>query len=247
MSECQFCGKETKNPKFCSKSCQIKKRNRDNNPMSNPKTVEKMIASVTGMKKKPRCQEANEKISKSLTGRKLSQEHINNTKLGVQKYYKEHPFIIPIERNVLEKIVSESGSFYEVSKKLNINKTTINQWIIKLGIDFSHFRFLNREDKTDFQKYKQQVWQITNKFRKKLFDIWNGKCYYTGKCLNKKDKKLISTIDHKISIRFGFDNKINPTIIGDFSNLCICARWYNSFKHCRTELQQIVYHSNHLI
>lgn len=38
------------------------------------------------------------------------------------------------------------------------------------------------------------------------------------------------TIDHKISVYYGFINNISPEEIGDISNLCITKRWINSTK-----------------
>jgi hypothetical protein len=246
MNICLYCGKETKNLKYCNKSCQMKKRNRDNNPMANKDNIEKMRKKVIGMIKKPRSVESNKKISQSLTGRKLPEEVKQKISLTLKESKKNWKPNIDIDQ--LTHIVKNSYSFYEVSKKLHINKTTIKQWIVKLKIDYSHFKFLNKsDDKSDFQKYKRNVWLLTNRVRKKLFDMWDGKCYYTCVILNKKDTKLIPTIDHKISCRFGYDNNINPEIIADISNLCICARWYNSFKHTRTLKDHIIVHAAKLL
>jgi len=78
MNRCLYCGKETKNPKFCSIYCrskfysgdrnvakrfEIKKFHKDNNPMKNPKIKEKHRKIMIEINSKT---EINEKRSKSL-------------------------------------------------------------------------------------------------------------------------------------------------------------------------------------
>lgn len=52
--------------------------------------------------------------------------------------------------------------------------------------------------------------------------------------LHYNDKKY-PTIDHKISIKYGLDNNIDPKIIGGLGNLCVTKRSINSKKHSKTE------------
>ena len=42
---------------------------------------------------------------------------------------------------------------------------------------------------------------------------------------------LIPTIDHRVSVYFGFHNKLNPEFVADIRNLCICCKHCNSSKH----------------
>jgi hypothetical protein len=90
-------------------------------------------------------------------------------------------------------------------------------------------------NKTEFRKYWTLVWRETRKYKKKLFELWNGKDHYTGEFLITNDKsfndKRYRTIDHKTSISYGFKNNINPKEIGKIDNLCICSRSTNSKKH----------------
>jgi len=89
------------------------------------------------------------------------------------------------------------------------------------------------EFKTEFELYFRNVWNETKKHKKKLFDSWNGKCYYSDEILNKKinyNEPNYPVIDHKISVYYGFKNNINYKIIGDISNLCICSRKINNKK-----------------
>ena len=46
---------------------------------------------------------------------------------------------------------------------------------------------------------------------------------------------MISLLDHKISIIYGFKNNISPEEIGDISNLCMTKKGINSSKSFLTE------------
>jgi len=92
--------------------------------------------------------------------------------------------------------------------------------------------------KTEFELYTKIVRNKTNRVKDKLFESWNGLDYYDSENIknNLKHKhfdKRYPTIDHKISIYFGFINKIDPEIIGDLNNLCITKRSINSSKHVK--------------
>ena len=95
--------------------------------------------------------------------------------------------------------------------------------------------------------YRLAVMRETKKWVEKLFDTWDGRCYYTGELLvpteewNKQNKghpsgnKLQPTVDHKISVNFGLTHNIDPKIIGNINNLCICSRSINSIKKTHGE------------
>jgi len=84
-------------------------------------------------------------------------------------------------------------------------------------------------DKTEFQKYRIKVNTLTRKNKKQLFEDWDGKDYYNCRDINNLPKKDI-TIDHKISVKYGFDNNISVEEISNINNLCICSRKSNCCK-----------------
>lgn len=91
------------------------------------------------------------------------------------------------------------------------------------------------KEKNDFKKYKSKVLSVTRKNLKTLFENWNGYDYYDQEYI--KDyflldcrNKLYPTIDHKLSIFYGFKNNIDVEIIGDIENLCITKKTINSSK-----------------
>jgi hypothetical protein len=88
----------------------------------------------------------------------------------------------------------------------------------------------------NFEIYTKKVRKLTNKVRKDLFNDWCGYDYYDGEFieenlkLNKNDG-LYPTIDHKISIYYGFNNGLNIEEISSIDNLCITKRIINSSKN----------------
>ena len=73
---------------------------------------------------------------------------------------------------------------------------------------------------------------------KTLYDNWNGKDFYSNEnilvnlSLNSNNKEY-PTVDHKLSIKYGFDNKIEPEKIASIENLCITTRSNNSSKNSK--------------
>ena len=93
-----------------------------------------------------------------------------------------------------------------------------------------------------YRIYYKKVIKLTNIYKDQLFNEWDGLCYYTGKKLLTRDKKnynnsIYPTVDHKISIFYGFKNDIDFNKIGSFDNLCICGRKINIQKSLLTEDQ----------
>ena len=103
-------------------------------------------------------------------------------------------------------------------------------------------KIVPREDKILFDEYKAKVKYYTNKSVKKMStpDI----CYYSGFPIF-KDKQInynsqfYATLDHKISVLYGFIHKIDAEQIGSIENLCWCSRLVNALKCEMTEQEFI--------
>jgi hypothetical protein len=94
------------------------------------------------------------------------------------------------------------------------------------------------EDLTGFKKYNRIVRRLTNRNKKKLLESWSGYDFYEGDYI--KDNFTLNhthsdypTIDHKISLKYGFLNNIPEEIISDIDNLCFTKRGINSKKRCK--------------
>lgn len=109
----------------------------------------------------------------------------------------------------------------------NIIKTKIERGFISLNT-------------ASFIDYRRVVNNLTEKNRQKLFSDWNGFDYYDGEYIKDNlslwynDSKYPS-LDHKVSILYGFENGIPPEEISDLKNLCITKRSLNSSKGFKTE------------
>lgn len=133
------------------------------------------------------------------------------------------------------------------SKSKQVRDKMRESCLVKYGtIDFAsseiakEIRIKNKQQicdelKTEFDIYQNKVRRITNRLRKKLYENWNGIDFYDKENifnnLNLKNTdKRYPTIDHKISIYYGFINKIDIEVIGGLENLCITKRSINSTK-----------------
>jgi len=89
---------------------------------------------------------------------------------------------------------------------------------------------------TPFLLYKRKCRNLTNKVKGELFSNWDGYDYYDGEfiknnlLLNHK-VNIYPTIDHKITIWYGFMNNLTVEEISSINNLCITKRSINSRKN----------------
>lgn len=170
--------------------------------------------------------------------------------------------------NVYQKYEERYSNSKFVKRKLqNTQKTSIENW----GVDnpskneeiknkkvkdkenpFATYQFqilkyikgqcIHPDENSRFEEYRRKINKITNKNKKKLEEIYDGICYYSGIKITRSKKAdcnmlTIASIDHKISVLRGFEKNIPPEEIGDIKNLCWCAKIVNSIKGTRTEAE----------
>jgi hypothetical protein len=117
------------------------------------------------------------------------------------------------------RIATQSKDIYNKIRETKIKK---KQWTSNI-------------DTSEFHQYRLKVVNITNSFKKQLFENWDGYDYYSKEYIKDNLKlhpnsKDYPTIDHKISRLYGFQNNIPVEIIGHIDNLCITTRSNNSSK-----------------
>jgi len=86
-----------------------------------------------------------------------------------------------------------------------------------------------------YQLYRKQVKNISNKLKIDLLDNWDGYDYYDGEYIKNNFKlnytdKNYPTLDHKISVFYGFKNNINVNDIANIKNLCFTKNKINAQK-----------------
>lgn len=136
---------------------------------------------------------------------------------------------------------------YYSCKKCKNKKTDITKSILYGDPKYnnSYKMIKTKEDKgiyiplssvDDFKKYRKLVNRVTLKFKKLLFDNWDGFDFYDNEYIKdnlvtlKSNNMDYPTIDHKISLFEGFYKNIPPYIIGGIENLCITKRKINLLK-----------------
>lgn len=159
----------------------------------------------------------------------------------------------------LKKTEGISNVFQRESVKEQIKKTWISNYgvdnpsksnLIKLrkSVTFDITRnkkyeagiWIKLEDLSEFQRYRYNVTIITNRQLAKYGNLVD----YRNKTKNNKDldfRDMIS-IDHKFSVKEGFNNNISPEIIGSIVNLELMTVSKNSSKHskCSISLSALV-------
>ena len=155
-------------------------------------------------------------------------EKIKNILL--KKYGKEYFY----EINRTNKIYYKNEFVF--NRNLPINKYEIHE--SEKMYDDKYY--LNNIHLDGYISYRYVCRKLTEINIDNLFKKWDGKDYYDGEDissnfnLNHNDKKY-PTIDHKISIYYGFNNKIDPKIISSLDNICLTKRGINSKKRDMNE------------
>ena len=151
-----------------------------------------------------------------------------------EKNYNGHPLTDPDVQNkhkntcmlkYKKEYFFQSSDFLDNDKiKLKSKNTRVKNGYAIADIDIEPFLL-----------YKRKCRNKTNKIRKTLYENWNGYDYYDGEYIKnyitlKYTSGLYPTIDHKISIFYGFINNISIDIISNIDNLCITKRKINCSK-----------------
>jgi hypothetical protein len=88
----------------------------------------------------------------------------------------------------------------------------------------------------EWDLYKRKVRNETNKHKKLLFNEWDGYDFYDNEYIKdnlenfKPRNSNYPSIDHKISVSYGFLNNISEKTIGSIENLCITKTKINCSK-----------------
>jgi hypothetical protein len=165
---------------------------------------------------------------------KEKSKETNLEKYGVDRFCKTVDFKNQITLNkdvIVEKIKRVFLEKYGVDWPSKIESVVSKS--LKTREENGHI--IPTEDLSEFDRYRKLVRKYTNRNKKKLFEDWTGFDYYDGEFIKgnfslSHKNRLYPTIDHKISIFYGFKNKIEAEEIGDITNLCITKRSINSSK-----------------
>jgi hypothetical protein len=98
---------------------------------------------------------------------------------------------------------------------------------------------------TQWMLYKRECRRLTKPNSKILYENWDGFDYYDGENIIgyqslTHTNRYYPTVDHKISVYYGFVNNITPYEISHIDNLCITKRFINSKKRDLIESEFIL-------
>jgi hypothetical protein len=170
----------------------------------------------------------------------------NLDKYGVNHHMKSKEFIDKFKKMNIDKFGVDNVSKldYIKDKKRNTFQKNygINHIFSSNEIKGEFFKkkygynpYIPIKDKTEFEIYKNEVWRLTYRVKKILIEKWNGYDYYDGEYILQNyfidyNDNDYPSIDHKMSVYYGFINKIDPIDIANIDNLCITKRSINKKK-----------------
>ena len=155
-------------------------------------------------------------------------------KYGVNHYVQTAEWKSKYLSNILEIEKKSKENCIEKYGVENVSQIKqIYDKIIKTKIETN--QIIPEELLSEWDVYKRKIRKITNSNKKSLFENWNGLDYYDGENIRScfsysHTHRFYPTIDHKISVFYGFKNNIEPEIVGDIENLCITKRYLNCIK-----------------
>jgi len=92
-----------------------------------------------------------------------------------------------------------------------------------------------------FLLYRRRIDNISDKLKNKLLEKWDGYDFYDNEYIKdnfnlKPTNKNYPTLDHKISVLYGFLNNIPIEKIAEIDNLCITKMFINCRKNSKNEI-----------
>ena len=144
---------------------------------------------------------------------------------NILKYGTVNPFESEICKEKIRKTCLDKFGFDHPMQNNEIKNKSLKNRFVKIV----------KED-SFYQIYKNDVRKLTNRNRKTLFNNWNGYDYYDNEFIkdyfsfNSNDFRY-PTLDHKISVSYGFLNGICAEEISKIDNLCITKKSINSSKN----------------
>ena len=178
-------------------------------------------------------------------------EKTNIKNIGVGNPFQSEEIKEKIKKTWMVKYGVDNPAKSEIIQE-KIMKTNIEKYGYEYGLSDPNIRILISKTKSDkglqrptdeieeFRIYRNRINNITKLIKPTLLENWNGYDYYDNEYIKGNFKldynnRLYPTIDHKISVLYGFLNGISEEEISDISNLCITKRFINCNKGYYTE------------
>lgn len=155
-------------------------------------------------------------------------------KYGVGNVFQNEDIKIKSKNTKLDKYGDVNYNNCEKNKKTCLEKYGFEHYAMSDEF-FNRMGYVLNDNLDDWNLYKRLSRRLFKKMKKEIFKEWNGYDYYDGEYIKdnlnlKWYDRLYPTIDHKISVYYGFKNNIPIEIINSIDNLCITKRYINSMK-----------------
>ena len=169
-----------------------------------------------------------------------------------ERYGASYSFFVPEIKEKIQNInLSKFGHISPFGnneiKNKSINKIiklygVDNVWKNKEMISFMLERkkelgicYKDDEIKNKYLRFRKKIVYMSYKHKLKLLEIWDGRDFYTGDFIKNNFKfhsshESYPTIDHKISIFYGYINNVEISELTSINNLCWTTRRNNSRK-----------------
>jgi len=242
---CDYCGKELKVPykRFFKTTSVVNKYACSDKDCSNQKIKDVCLIKY-GVENPFQAEFVKEKSKETLK----------------EKYGVEHPMYSESTKKKIRETCLEKYGEISYGKTKECKKKTIEKNLEKYGVEYPMLlpeqqlirkntrisKGLQIPDRfvSEYRKYRLSVNRLTYSLKDKILENWNGYDYYDGEFirdnfnLNCHDRNY-PHFDHKISVVYGFYNKINPKLIGEIDNICITKQWINGLKKGKCEKEFI--------
>lgn len=152
-------------------------------------------------------------------------------KYGDEKYNNRDKF----KETNLKKYSDENYNNFEKYKKTCLDRYGVENYFSSNEFKISQNILLDNEIKNKWVLYKRKSNRILKNVKREVFKKWNGLDYYDNECIRENLSLPFydgdyPTIDHKISVHYGFMNNIPVEDINKIENLVITKRRNNASK-----------------
>jgi hypothetical protein len=163
-------------------------------------------------------------------------------KTNFKKYGFKTNLLNPLYSNRIKKILKDkygTENFYQINRNKKPLKKRFAlldlENLLNQSLELSESKYCDTNISNNYLIYKNECRRITKSYLKSLFNFWDGLDFYDREDISENfnlphNDKNYPTVDHKISIYYGFNNGISPNEIGHISNLAITKRSINSSK-----------------
>ncbi len=158
-------------------------------------------------------------------------------KIGYRKYFKNfNKYSVYSCSNKCSMFKNERTNLIKYGFKHQCQNEDVQNNILNTKIE----RGLMSVTIEEYKDYRRIVDNLTKRVRREILENWDGFDHYDGEYIRDNmnldsNNPLYPSIDHKISVLYGYQKGLTPEHISDKENLCVTKRCLNSSKNFKIE------------